>query len=156
MYIAVVILTMALLPAAAVLVEHAAHPGSGLVFLVGRWFVFWGVGVRLGIAGLRQFLQPEFTARQIFGMNTDEALPVIRELGIANAATAVVGLLSLYMPGFLLPVAISAGLFYGIAGIKHLAASDRSLNENVAMASDLFLAAILVGFVASRATAGWF
>jgi len=153
MYIAIVVLTMVLLPAASVLVEHAARPGSQWMFLVGRWFVFWGVGVRLGIAGLRQFLQPEFTARQIFGMSTDEALPVIRELGVANAATAVVGLLSLFMPAFLLPVAISAGLFYGIAGLKHLAASKRSLNEHVAMASDLFLAAILAGFVASRALA---
>lgn len=154
MYIAIVVLTMLLLPAVSVVVEHVAHPDSVLVFLVGRWFVFWGVGVRLGIAGLRQFLQPEFTARQIFGMRTDEALPVIRELGVANASTAVVALLSLRMPGFLLPVAICAGLFYGVAGVRHLAASRRSLNENVAMASDLFLAAILAGFVASQAVAG--
>ena len=98
-------------------------------------------------------LQPEFTARQIFGMTGDEALPVIRELGIANAATAVVALLSIRLPGFLLPVAVSAGLFYGIAGIKHLAARHRSLNESVAMASDLFLAAILAAFIASRAVA---
>ncbi len=150
MYIAVVALTMVLLPAVSVLVEHAAHPDSAWMFLVGRWFVFWGVGVRLGIAGLRQFLQPEFTARQIFGMTSDDALPIIRELGAANAATALVGLLSLFMPSFLLPVAISAGLFYGIAGLRHLAAKQRSVNENVAMASDLFLAAILAGFVASR------
>jgi hypothetical protein len=31
--------------------------------LVGKWFVFWAaVGVRLGLAGLRQILQPSFTA----------------------------------------------------------------------------------------------
>ena len=148
MYIAVVVLTMLLLPAASVGVEHAVHPAAGLVFLAGRWFVFWGVGVRLGLAGLRQSLQPTFTARQIFHMSTDEALPVIRELGVANLATALVGLLSLTAPSFLLPVAISAGLFYGVAGVRHATERHRSLNENVAMASDLFLFAILAAFVA--------
>jgi len=147
-YIAVVVLTMLILPAASVLVEHGVHPAVDPMFLVGRWFVFWGAGVRLGLAGLRQWFQPEFTARQIFHMQTEEALPVIRELGAANAAAAVVGLLSLVFPSFVLPVAISSGLFYGVAGARHLAEKHRSRNENVAMASDLFIFAVLAVFVA--------
>jgi hypothetical protein len=94
-YIAIVVLTMYVLPVASIFCDLVLHPAASIIFLMGRWFVFWGVGVRLGLADLRQFLQPLFTARNIFGMTSDEALPLVRELGVANFATAVVGLLSL-------------------------------------------------------------
>lgn len=151
MYIAIVVLTMFVLPAASIFCDLALHPTASIISLVGRWFVFWGVGVRLGLAGLRQFLQPSFTARDIFGMTSDEALPLVRELGVANFATAIVGLLSLAIPSFTLPIAISAGIFYGAAGVRHLATRSRSLNENVAMLSDLFLFAVLTAFVHAEA-----
>jgi hypothetical protein len=151
MYIAIVVSTMFLLPTVSVICDLALHPGASIILLVGRWFVFWGVGVRLGLAGLRQFFQPSFTARDIFGMTGDEALPLVRELGAANFATAIVGLLSLAIPSFTLPIAISAGIFYGAAGARHIAEKSRSLNESVAMLSDLFLFAVLAAFVLAEA-----
>ena len=147
MYIAIVLLTMLVLPVGSILVEHGLHPQAAILSLVGRWFVFWGVGIRLGLAGLRQFFQPAFTAREIFHMKGDEALPLVRELGVANLATGVVGLASIAAPGFVLPVAISAGIFYGVAGVRHVQEPSRSLNETVAMVSDLFIAAVLAAFV---------
>jgi hypothetical protein len=147
MYLAVIALTMFVLPMASILIEHVLNPAESLVFLAGRWFVFWGVGVRLGLAGLRQLFQPGFTAKEIFHMSSDEALPLVRELGVANLATAVVGLLSLILPSFVLPVAISACIFYGVAGARHAAERDRSRNENIAMASDIFLFFVLAIFL---------
>jgi len=151
MYVAIVALTMFFLPAASVLVERAVHPGAPIIFLVGRWFVFWGVGVRLGLAGLGQFFQPGFTAKEIFHIQSDEALPIVRELGIANVATGLVGLLALRFPTFILPVSIAAGLFYGVAGIRHIAERGRSTNENIAMVSDMFLFFVLAIFVVASA-----
>jgi hypothetical protein len=143
MYLAVIALTMFVLPIASVVIEGAFNPAESLVLLAGRWFVFWGVGVRLGLAGLRQFFQPGFTAREIFHISGDAALPLVRELGVANVATAAVGLLSLVFPSFTLPVAISACIFYGGAGIRHAAGRDRSRNEDIAMVSDIFLSVVL-------------
>lgn len=151
MYIAIVALTMLILPAASVAIPYALDPAATLLVLIGRWFVFWGVGVRLTLAGIRQSLQPEFTARSIFRMTGDEALPIVRELGVANVATGVVGLLSIAAPSFTLPVAIAAAIFYGAAGARHAMARDRSLNETVAMASDLFLFAVLMIFLIGSA-----
>lgn len=34
-------------------------------FLIGKWFVFWAIGIRLFIAGFRQSLHPEFTVSEI-------------------------------------------------------------------------------------------
>jgi hypothetical protein len=151
LYIAVVALTMVVLPAASVLADWVAHPAAPLVFFIGKWFVFWSVGVRLGLAGLRQVLQPAFTAREIFHLQSEDALPLVRELGIANIATAVVGLLSLVAPSFVVPVAISSGIFYGIAGVRHAFEPNRSLNENIAMISDLGMFLVLTTFLAATA-----
>jgi hypothetical protein len=153
MYIAIVALTMFVLPLASILLEHALHPAA-LIYLLGRWLVFWGVGVRLGLAGARQFFQPAFTATEIFHMTGDEALPLVRELGVANAATALVGLMSLAAPNFTLPVAVSACFFYAVAGVRHVAERRRSLNENVAMVSDLWIAGALGVFIGGEFATG--
>jgi hypothetical protein len=148
MYIAVVALTMLILPLTSIAVEHGVHPDITPVTLTGRWFVFWSVGVRLALAGLRQFFQPTFTAREIFHATSDEVLPFVRELGVANFASGLVALLSLWNASFLLPSAIYAAIFYGVAGVMHITGRDRSRNENIAMASDLFIAAVLATCVA--------
>jgi hypothetical protein len=148
MYVAIVVLTMFVAPTVSVLIERGMHPATPVLLLVGRWFVFWGVGVRLGLAGMRQFFQPEFTAREIFHMQGDEALLLVRELGVANIATAVVALMSIFAPSFVAPVAISAGIFYAVAGVRHAFEPVRSLNENIAMASDLAMALVLAAFLA--------
>ena len=44
-------------------------------------------------------------------MEGDEALLVIRELGLSNFAVGLVGVLSLSFPGAVLPVAVAAGVF---------------------------------------------
>jgi hypothetical protein len=149
MYLLIVLLLMLVLPAGSIFVEHSyLHSTAPAMLLVGKWFVFWSAGVRLVLAGLRQFFQPRFTSEQIFGIKSDDALPLVRELGVANFATGVVGITSLAKPSFTLPVAIIATIFYGIAGIRHVAEGDRTRNENVAMISDLFITLILAAYIA--------
>jgi hypothetical protein len=55
---------------------------------------------------------------------------------------------SLAIPSFVLPGAIAAGIFFGIAGIQYVAAKDRNRNENIAMTSDLFVFLVLAAHVA--------
>jgi len=145
MYLAVVVLTMFVLPIGSTLVDHLLHPDAALIWLIGRWFV------RLALAGARQTIQPAFTAREIFHMSGDEALPIVRELGVANLGAGVVGLLSLVAPSFVLPAALYAAIFYGAAGIGHVLQRDRAANETIAMASDLFVFVMLAIFVVAEA-----
>jgi hypothetical protein len=151
MYLITVLLLMFVLPVGMTWYDYqqAIHPS--LLFLAGKWFVFWSAGARLLIAGLWQFFQPQFTLTEIFGIRSGEARPIVRELGVANFATGLVGMLSLYWTAFLVPVAIIAGIFYGVAGIEHAFRKNRSLNETVAMVSDLFVCAALAVFLVSRA-----
>lgn len=71
----------------------------------------------------------------------------MRELGIANFATGVVGVASLARPDFVLPVAIAAAVFYGIAGVHHLSEHGRNANPTIAMTSDLLAALIFAAYV---------
>jgi hypothetical protein len=140
---------MLILPAGSVYAEHTIHHSAApLMLLIGKWFVFWSAGVRLVLAGLRQNIQPRFTSEHIFGIKSDDPLPFVRELGVANLATGAVGLLSLWQPSFVLPVAISATIFYGLAGIRHVLHGAKTFNEAIAMVSDVLVALVFVAYVA--------
>ena len=149
MYFAIIFCLMLAAPVGAIAIEHSLfHSAEPLMALVGKWFVFWAVGVRLTLAGLRQYLEPRFTAEQIFEIHGDDALPVVRELGIANFAAGAVGILSLLRPDFILPSAIAAAIFYGVAGFRHATQAKRNAKETAAMATDLLAFAVLAAYAA--------
>jgi len=148
MYLLTITLTMLFLPLGSIAAEWAlTAPAPSLLLLTGKWFVFWAVGVRLVLAGLRQVAAPDFTARAIFRIELPEALPLVRELGFANLAAGVLGIVSLAWPSFVLPAAIWGALFLGAAGVMHARRAGRSRNGTVAMVSDLFVALVLAGYV---------
>lgn len=154
MYYAIIVLLMGVLPAGSVAAEHLIlHNPQSLAPLIGKWFVFWSGGVRLGLAGLRQMFQPAFTARTIFETDDKAAQTVVQELGFGNTALAVIGLASLAFPAWTLPAAVACGLFYLLAGLKHATHRDRNAMQNWAMVSDLFVGLVL-GLYAGLTLAG--
>jgi hypothetical protein len=76
------------------------------------------------------------------------ALTIVQELGFGNLAIGLLGALTLLNRQWIAPTAIVGGLFYGLAGIKHLVKGDRNATENIAMVSDLFIAAVLAIYLA--------
>ena len=149
MYYAVIGLLMFGLPLVSMIVDSVVSSPQSLVLLIGKWYVFWAVGARLLLAGLRQVVQPRYTAQVILGLKTDESLLLVRELGFANLALALSGLFSIAFPAWRLPVALAGGVFYGLAGGNHFLQPERNRLENVAMASDIFAAAVLLAFFAT-------
>jgi hypothetical protein len=138
---------MFVLPIASVMIDHAYFAQqTPVIVLVGKWFVFFCAGLRLALWGLRQFLQPRFTSETIFGIKGEASL-LIRELGVANFALGVVGIISLFKPTFTMPVAIAAGILFGVAGLRHVAEGGKSSQERIAMVSDLFAFVILAIYV---------
>lgn len=155
MYFIAVLLLGFVLPIGSVVAEHSYfHAAAPWIALAGKWFVFWAAGVRLGIAGIRQQARPKLTSQGIFGIASDDPLPFVRELGVANLAAATVALLSPWRPDFVLPAAISAGVFYTLAGIWHMTHAHRSANQNLALVTDLILGAIFAVYVAMTLTHG--
>ena len=152
MYFAIVVLLMGVLPIASILIELIlAHGGADPLLLIGKWFVFWSVGVRLVLAGLRQIFNPAFTAETIFDLKEKGALTIVQELGFGNVSIGLLGLLSLLNNLWTVPAALVGGLFYGLAGVKHLSSNDRNSMEVIAMISDLFIFLVLAGYLAALA-----
>lgn len=147
MYYAMIILLMGVLPVASIIIERLLDHAD-LVMLIGKWFVFWACGVRLLIAGIRQMLNPEFTARTIFDIPDKGAARVVIELGFANAAMGLVSVASILRPDWVLPAAIVGGLYYGLAGIKHVFNAGRNRIETWATVSDLGIFVALAIYVA--------
>ena len=109
-----------------------------------KWFVFWAVGVRLLLAGLRQIVQPRYTAEVVLGIKSEESKLLVRELGFGNTAIGCIGAGALMSPGWLMPAAIAGAVFYGLAGVNHFLHKARNSNENVAMVSDVMVAVVLI------------
>jgi hypothetical protein len=145
--LAVVSLTI-ILPALSVLVEWKLRGGplTSLV-LTGKWFIFWAVGVRLFTAGLRQVINPTFTAKDIFHIRDTASHAIVRELGFANICFGATGIISLFLPAWRIVSAFGSGLFYGIAGFNHIARKPASPNELLALVSDLFIFVALLLYV---------
>jgi len=87
-----------------------------------------------------------FPTASIAGVKDPDAILIVRELGFANTAIGSAGLGSLYLAGWVLPVAVIGAIFYGLAGINHVTHRSRNTLQNVAMTSDFFAAVVLLIF----------
>ena len=149
MYLVMVLALTVVAPIASVTIELAASGGTGDPLLVaGKWFTFWGIGVRLFIAGLSQSLRPQFTAQNILGAKPDASVnQIVQELGFANLAFGIVGILTLPIASWLVPAALAGGVFLGLAGIRHVAKPAKNTKEWIATLTDLLVAAVALACV---------
>jgi hypothetical protein len=148
MYILMIVLLMFVFPITSILTEMLLFRSTaGIVPLIGKWFVFWAVGVRLFTAGLRQALSPRFTAERLLGIKGSEQLIVVQELGFANLSMGILGITTILKGNWTLPAAIVGCLFIGLAGIRHIFSKGRNLLENSAMLSNLVIFVVLIIYV---------
>jgi hypothetical protein len=144
MYPLVITAFMVVLPTLSVAAEAMLRGTPLSIVLVGKWFIFWMVGIRLLTAGLRQITQPAYTARTILKLTGTDALVVIRELGFANVAMGLLGIASLPFPDWRSAAALMGGVFYGLAAGNHVLQPHRSRLQNIAMVTDAFAAVVLL------------
>jgi hypothetical protein len=149
MYTIIVIALLFVLPLVSTLVELALTTGD-VVSVAGKWLVFWAIGVRLVMAGVRQVSKPAFTAQTIFRLTDEAAFPIVREVGFGNLSMGALGLLSLAVPTWTVPAALVGGLYYLLAGLGHVANAHRNAHEQTAMITDIIVAILLLAFVAAK------
>jgi len=143
--IAVSVLTF-ILPIIGFYSEHITNDSPLSFNLFGKWFIFSAVGLRLFLAGLKQIKNPEFTAKQIFHIDSTESYPILRELGFANLCFGLVGIISIFKPEWRIVSAFASGVYYGIAGVQHLFQKSSGINEKFALWTDLFIFFLLLTF----------
>jgi hypothetical protein len=144
MYYVIVGSPMLVFPLLSIAIEAKTSRLPFSIELMLKWFVFWAVGVRLFTAGVSQITRPEYTVQVILGFEGSEALLLVRELGFANAAIGLVGILSLWFASWRPAAAVAGVVFFGLAGVNHVLHADRGPMQNVAMVSDLAIALLLL------------
>lgn len=147
MYIVVVLLQTLILPSVSGIIELAAQGGDPIL-VFGRWWLFWGVGTRLLLAGVVQIVKPAFTARDILGDAAAGTLHVVQELGFANLAMGLIAVIGAFVPDWYAPAAIPGGLFLAQAGLRHVTKPGKDREEQVATWTDLLDGAVMLVFVA--------
>ena len=110
-------------------------------------FIFYAVGLRLFLAGIKQTTNPAFTAKEIFHIDSPESFPILREIGFANLCFGQIGLISLFLPQWRIVSALGSGLYYGLAGLQHFIKKLAGTNEKFALITDIIIFLILLVYV---------
>lgn len=154
-YLVSVALLLAIAPVISILIEAGSDAGPISWWDLGlKWFAFWAVGARLFLAGIRQTLQPGFTAQTIFRLKGEESHAIVRELGMANLSMGALGLASIALSDWRVAAAMVGGFYYGFAGAGHIAKKSASPNETVALVSDVGIFAVLAILAVRALVAG--
>lgn len=119
---------------------------EGPFFYFGLWWVFWGVGVRLFVAGISQITRPGFTSKNILGIDAPEANQVVQELGFANTAIGAAALISSYDNSWAAPAGFVGGVFLLLAAFRHTPKKDKNVKEKVALATDYLVGIVVLAF----------
>lgn len=136
---------MVIIPALSVVIEAMTHPPADWLWLIAKWFIFWGVGIRLFTAGIRQVAQPSFTAKTIFNMDFPDAEKLVTEIGFGNLAMGGIATLSLIFPAWVVPAGLIGSIYLGLAGLKHIFNAHRTAEETTAMVTDLIIGVVGIG-----------
>ena len=137
-YFILVILQTVVLPVISGIIELVTGGGDPVLAFT-KWFIFWGVGTRLLVAGVAQISGKGPTA-EILGSTqaTVQERQLISELGIANLSMGLAGLLAL-VPGWALPAGLAGGVFLLIAGVMHVPKEGKNAKEQLATWTDVLV-----------------
>jgi hypothetical protein len=146
MYIALVLLQTLVLPLISGSISLAVGHGDP-ISTYGMWFLFWGVGTRLAVAGVSQVIRPGFTVENILGSSNPGAAQITQELGFANLSIGVVAIAASFVGDWGIPVAAIGGIFLGLAGFRHLPKRNPNIKEVVATWTDLLVFVAMAVYV---------
>jgi hypothetical protein len=153
MYVILVLAQTVVLPVVSGAIELLISGGDPTE-VFGRWFLFWGVGTRLLVAGVSQILRPAFTVQNILGEPNAGAGQIAQELGFANVAIGIGAIVAAFVPGWGVPVAIVGGLFLGLAGFRHIGKLHPNLKEIVATWTDVLVFVAMAVYVIASLVRG--
>lgn len=112
------ILVLTALPLVSLIIEHKINDVEIQAGLVGKWFVFWTVGIRLLIGGVVQILAALRQGNTIL-LRSNAGSDTRKIVGIVKMALAVLGFLCIINDKWSLLAAVTAGFYIGLAGFQH-------------------------------------
>lgn len=143
-YIILVLLQTFVLPLGSSIIQLSFFGGENVLFVLGVWWGFWGVGTRLLVAGISQLKNPSRTARGILGVEDPGAKQIVHELSFANLSFGIVALATSLIPDSGLLGALPGAVYLGLAGARHLTKPGKNTQEWVATWTDLLVCVMVL------------
>jgi hypothetical protein len=112
-----------------------------------KWFIFWGVGIRLFFKGVRLASTPQITGLSVSSFKNRESYLLLLELGFANMALGSMGILSVINDQWRLIAAIAGAVYFGLADMLRLLKKTGSRHELVALVYNVLVFAGLVVYL---------
>jgi hypothetical protein len=141
---------VAVLPIAAALLEARVDEIPLTWPIYWKWFIFWGVGIRLFFKGIRLASTPQFTGLSLSSFKNRESYLLLLELGFANMALGSMGILSVINDQWRLIAAIAGAIYFGLADMLRLLKKPTGRHELVALAYNLLVFVGLVGYMVTQ------
>ncbi|MFS0894677.1 DUF6790 family protein [Microbacterium sp. 179-I 3D3 NHS] len=142
-YFILVIAQTVVLPIVSGIIELATVGGDPIL-VFGKWWVFWGVGTRLLVAGVAQVSGKGPTTAILGSAQASvQEKQLTRELGTANIGMGLAGLLAL-VEGWAVPAGLAGGVFLLLAGAMHVAKKAKNAQESLATWTDLLVGVVVV------------
>jgi hypothetical protein len=111
-------LLLAILPLLSVAGEQHFVNASISIILLGKWFLFWTIGVRLMVKGFAQVIRSVRNGNSSL-LNRDETGDFTKMLGLAKMALAGMGFLCVVNDQWSLLATITVGVYLGLTGFQH-------------------------------------
>jgi hypothetical protein len=86
--------------------------------VIGKWFIFWSLGIRLVIAGLMQLVNPAYT-NNLLQLGLSDFI-IIRELGLANLSIGLLCTISFIKKSLQGYVCLYMFIYFTGASILHI------------------------------------
>ena len=115
-----------------------------------KWFIFWGMGIRLFFKGVKLASTPQSTSLNLSSFKTRESYLLLLELGFANMALGSMGILSVINDQWRLIAAIAGAIYFGLADMLRLLRKPGNRHELVALLYNVLVFTGLVGYLISQ------
>lgn len=143
-YIVDVYLFTVLLPFIAICVEAIRSDGRILATVIEKWFLFFAIGMRFLLGGIRRTARIKFRTGKIFHIEKRKCCPVLRELGITNFSFGTVAVISFFIPSWRNITAFGSCLYYGAAAFSELLIKQAGMNHVFMLFSNVCIFLILL------------
>ena len=118
-----------------------------------KWFLFWGLGIRLFFKGVKLASTPQSTGLSLSSFKSRDSYLLLLELGFANMALGAMGILSVINDQWRLIAAIAGAIYFGLSDMLRLVKKPGDRHELVALGYNLLAFAGLVAYLITAKSA---
>ena len=147
-HIIYILAVMFVIPCICWIIDSVRQKGMSVAVFC-KWFVFWAIGVRALTTGAMQFLNSAYTAQLL--QVGEESYVIISELGFAQFAIGLIGIMSLFKKSYRPSAVISYSVFMIRACFIHISRFQTAgFDEIVSLIGDIWVVIIAVIFFVNQ------